>query len=200
MFKIPLVAALLTFCQVHGKDTATLKKLLAQDVSTNPGTYGFPNNCTFTFPPGSPPGTPPPGVTPVCDCVLANMTTGFPPLGSSQVKSFNQNMAAGVSAANVTLPNSRNGNIQAAEFCNCETSVHQKQRTQVKNNSFTFGGRIDVIEAASEASSSNSSSASSGYAASQKTTVVNNHANGTAVSLPPMCMTVCANSTQPRVY
>ena len=78
------------FAAANARTSPSLKSLLqtadsAEDLTIgSPLDYGFPANCTFTFPPGNnTPGNPPPVVT-VCQCPLVVNGTGagLPGLGS----------------------------------------------------------------------------------------------------------------------
>lgn len=115
----------------------------------------------------------------------------MPDLGQGSITAYNTVVSATVGTTNSTIPDNQVTNVAAAQVCSCSTATHTKKRTQVKNNSFQFGGRIDVVEAAQEAASGSSGAQSAGSAQRQTTTVTNN--NGGQGSLPTngTCVTVC---------
>lgn len=188
------------FLLVVSQAAPSLKNLLAEQtyttVSQNAGDYGF----NWTCPEGQTPVIPPiipggPGNnnTDVCACNIGSGSLPtLPTLGQSQIAAYTSNAVATVGSNLITNPDTQVLNQAAAQVCSCETSTSTKRRTQVKNNSFQFGGRIDVVEAAQESSTSQSSSGSSGSARRQTATATNNQGGAGSVPSQGGCVSICA--------
>lgn len=185
----------------------TLKSLIqAEQFSNNgfvtltqkAGEYGFnwtcPENSTIIVPPPiTPPGSGNPNGTDFCNCNINmnNTGAGLPSLGQSEVSAYNTIASATVGTSIVTNPDNQQVLYSAQQVCACETKTNIKRRQAVKNNSFQFGGRIDVVEAALESTSSQSSAQSSGSAQRQATSVVNNQGGQGSLPTNGTCVSVC---------
>lgn len=187
------------FLLVVAQAAPSLKSRLAEQyvtVSQNAGDYGFNWTCPEGQPPVIPPtipGTPGNNGTDVCNCNIgAGSLPELPALGQAQVTAYTTNALASVGSSINTNPDTRVLNQAAAQVCSCETATSTKRRSQVKNNSFQFGGRIDVVEAAQESSTSQSNSGSSGSARRQSATATNNQGGAGSVPNTGACVTVCA--------
>jgi hypothetical protein len=90
-----------------------------------------------------------------------------------------------------TIPDTQQLTVSSNQVCACETATVTRQRTQVKTNSFQFGGRIDVAESAQESSSNQFSQQSTGSASRQATKILNNQAGSGAAAPNGTCISMC---------
>lgn len=127
-----------------------------------------------------------------CSCTLSGDTgSGLAALGQATYTTNNNALTATVGEAIASTPDTEAVTAVAAQVCSCQTGSFTSQKSLVKTNNFDFGGRIDVVEAATSSETSSSASQSAGSAQKQSTTVINNEAGTTSGAPAGSCITQC---------